>query len=103
MRHNACALCAMSRDLMVMVFSVRPTGSNHSVDDRAGDPAEHPDRAESQSRQRLARELFTALDEFTARRLRAEFVRLVKENGKTAVFITHSISEALEIGDVLAV
>jgi len=26
-------------------------------------------------------------------RLRAEFARLVKENGKTAVFITHSISE----------
>ena len=33
----------------------------------------------------------------------AEFVRLVKENGKTAVFITHSISEALEIGDRIVV
>ena len=30
-------------------------------------------------------------------------VRLVKENGKTAVFITHSISEALEIGDRIIV
>jgi NitT/TauT family transport system ATP-binding protein len=30
-------------------------------------------------------------------------VRLVKENGKTAVFITHSISEALEIGDRIVV
>jgi NitT/TauT family transport system ATP-binding protein len=35
--------------------------------------------------------------------LRAEFVRLVKENDKTAVFITHSISEALEIGDRIVV
>ena len=32
-----------------------------------------------------------------------EFVRLVKENGKTAVFITHSINEALEIGDRIVV
>ena len=46
---------------------------------------------------------FSALDESTAGRLRAEFVRLVKENGKTAVFITHSISEALEIGDRIVV
>ena len=30
-------------------------------------------------------------------------MRLVKENGKTAVFITHSISEALEIGDRIVV
>jgi NitT/TauT family transport system ATP-binding protein len=60
-------------------------------------------RAESQSRQRLAREPFSALDESTAGRLCAEFVRLVKESGKTAVFITHSISEALEIGDRIVV
>ena len=39
----------------------------------------------------------------TAGQLRAEFVRLVKENGKTAIFITHSISEALEIGDRIVV
>ena len=51
----------------------------------------------------LCDEPFSALDEFTAGRLRAEFVRLVKENGKTAVFITHSISEALEIGDRIVV
>jgi NitT/TauT family transport system ATP-binding protein len=51
----------------------------------------------------LCDEPFSALDEATASRLRAEFVRLVKENGKTAVFITHSISEALEIGDRIVV
>jgi NitT/TauT family transport system ATP-binding protein len=51
----------------------------------------------------LCDEPFSALDEATAARLRAEFVRLVKENGKTAVFITHSISEALEIGDRIVV
>ncbi len=47
----------------------------------------------------LCDEPFSALDEMTGRTLRAEFARLVKENGKTAVFITHSINEALEIGD----
>ena len=47
----------------------------------------------------LCDEPFSSLDEMTARDLRAEFVRLVRQNGKTAVFITHHISEALEIGD----
>jgi NitT/TauT family transport system ATP-binding protein len=51
----------------------------------------------------LCDEPFSALDESTAGRLRAEFTKLVKENGKTAVFITHSISEALEIGDRIVV
>src|SRR6201989_710841 len=51
----------------------------------------------------LCDEPFSALDESTAGRLRSKFVRLVKENGKTAVFITHSISEALEIGDRIVV
>jgi NitT/TauT family transport system ATP-binding protein len=51
----------------------------------------------------LCDEPFSALDESTAGRLRAEFVKLVRENGKTAVFITHSISEALEIGDRIVV
>jgi NitT/TauT family transport system ATP-binding protein len=51
----------------------------------------------------LCDEPFSALDESTAARLRAEFTKLVKENGKTAVFITHSISEALEIGDRIVV
>jgi NitT/TauT family transport system ATP-binding protein len=47
----------------------------------------------------LCDEPFSALDEMTARELRSEFIRLVRQNGKTAVFITHSISEALEVGD----
>ncbi|WP_342726319.1 ABC transporter ATP-binding protein [Bradyrhizobium sp. B097] len=51
----------------------------------------------------LCDEPFSALDEMTGRKLRAEFVRLVKDNGKTAVFITHSISEALAIGDRIVV
>jgi NitT/TauT family transport system ATP-binding protein len=51
----------------------------------------------------LCDEPFSALDEITGRSLRTEFVKLVKENGKTAVFITHSISEALEIGDRIVV
>ncbi len=51
----------------------------------------------------LCDEPFSALDEMTGRTLRTEFARLVKENGKTAVFITHSINEALEIGDRIVV
>jgi len=47
----------------------------------------------------LCDEPFSSLDELTARELRAEFVRLVRQNGKTAVFITHQIREAMEIGD----
>ncbi|MDB5568884.1 MAG: transporter ATP-binding protein [Hyphomicrobiales bacterium] len=46
----------------------------------------------------LCDEPFSALDEMTGNRLRAEFSELVRENGKTAVFITHSIHEALQIG-----
>ena len=47
----------------------------------------------------LCDEPFSSLDEMTARDLRAEFVRLVRQNSKTAVFITHQINEAMEIGD----
>ena len=47
----------------------------------------------------LCDEPFSSLDEITGQRLREEFVRLVRENRKTAVFITHSINEALQIGD----
>jgi NitT/TauT family transport system ATP-binding protein len=51
----------------------------------------------------LCDEPFAALDEMTARDLRAEFVRLVQQNRKTAVFVTHHIDEALEIGDRILV
>src|SRR6478752_5525921 len=51
----------------------------------------------------LCDEPFSALDEMTARDLRAEFVRLVRQNQKTAVFITHHINEAMEIGDRILV
>jgi NitT/TauT family transport system ATP-binding protein len=51
----------------------------------------------------LCDEPFSALDEHTAQRLRQEFAELVRETGRTAVFITHSIGEALEIGTRLVV
>jgi NitT/TauT family transport system ATP-binding protein len=47
----------------------------------------------------LCDEPFSSLDEMTARDLRAEFVRLVRQNQKTAIFITHQLNEAMEIGD----
>ena len=51
----------------------------------------------------LCDEPFSSLDEMTARDLRGEFVRLVKQNGKTAVFITHHINEAMDVGDRIMV
>jgi NitT/TauT family transport system ATP-binding protein len=51
----------------------------------------------------LCDEPFSALDEITAQRLREEFVKLVRQNRKTAVFITHSINEALQVGDRIVV
>jgi NitT/TauT family transport system ATP-binding protein len=51
----------------------------------------------------LCDEPFSSLDEMTARDLRAEFVRLVQQNQKTAVFITHHIDEAMQIGDRILV
>ena len=51
----------------------------------------------------LCDEPFSALDEITANRLREEFARLVRANNKTAVFITHSINEALQIGNRIVV
>jgi len=51
----------------------------------------------------LCDEPFYSLDEITGQRLREEFANLVRQNGKTAVFITHSINEALQIGDRVVV
>lgn len=47
----------------------------------------------------LCDESFSALDELTADQLREEFVKLVREEGKTGVFITHSIEEAITMGE----
>jgi len=47
----------------------------------------------------LCDESFSALDEITAKNLRAEFVELVRSGGKTGVVITHNIAEALSLGD----
>lgn len=47
----------------------------------------------------LCDESFSALDEVTSVALREEFVALVRDNNKTGVVITHSINEALTIGD----
>jgi NitT/TauT family transport system ATP-binding protein len=46
----------------------------------------------------LCDEPFSALDEVTANGLRAEFLDLVRETGATGIFITHSITEALQLG-----
>ena len=43
----------------------------------------------------LADEPFSALDEITARKLRQEFVRIWRATGRTIVFVTHSIREAV--------
>ena len=51
----------------------------------------------------LCDEPFSSLDEMTARGLRQEFLKLVKQNGKTAVFITHHINEAMDVGDRILV
>lgn len=51
----------------------------------------------------LCDESFSALDEITAGRLRQEFASLVRDNGKTGVVITHSIPEAIDVGDRIMV
>ena len=51
----------------------------------------------------LCDEPFSALDELTSESLRGEFVKLVRENRKTSIFITHSIDEALQLGSRILV
>ena len=47
----------------------------------------------------VADEAFGHLDEVTAETLRRDFKRIVAETGKTVVFITHSIEEAITIAN----
>ena len=51
----------------------------------------------------LCDEPFAALDAMTRQILQQELLKLVEATGKTVVFITHSIDEALLLGDRVAV
>ena len=51
----------------------------------------------------LCDEPFSALDAITAGRLREEFVELVRKEHLTSLFITHSLEEALTVGDRIVV
>ena len=48
-------------------------------------------------------EPFSALDPLIRRQLQDEFRQLAKELGKSAVFITHDLDEAMRIGDRIAI
>src|SRR3954447_11918500 len=85
------------------------------------DPARHRDRYPHQlsggQRQRvgvaralaadppvlLMDEPFGAVDPVARDRLQAEFLRLQEQVGKTVVFVTHDIDEAIRLGDRIAV
>ncbi|MFC5566665.1 quaternary amine ABC transporter ATP-binding protein [Rubellimicrobium aerolatum] len=51
----------------------------------------------------LMDEPFSALDPLIRRQLQDEFRSLTKELGKSAVFITHDLDEAIRIGDRIAI
>jgi osmoprotectant transport system ATP-binding protein len=51
----------------------------------------------------LMDEPFGAIDPITRTRLQEEFRRLQRELGKTVIFVTHDIDEALKLGDQIAV
>lgn len=51
----------------------------------------------------LADEAFGHLDEVTAAALRATFLELARTGGSTAVFVTHQLEEAIEMGDRILV
>jgi len=51
----------------------------------------------------LADEAFGHLDEVTGGKLREDFRRLAKEGGKTVLHVTHSIDEAIALGDRILV
>ena len=51
----------------------------------------------------LMDEPFGAIDPITRSRLQEEFRRLQPDLGKTVIFVTHDIDEALKLGDQIAV
>jgi ABC-type nitrate/sulfonate/bicarbonate transport system ATPase subunit len=51
----------------------------------------------------LMDEPFSALDVHTRRRMRMEIIEIWKKTGKTIVFVTHEIDEALELADRIVV
>jgi NitT/TauT family transport system ATP-binding protein len=51
----------------------------------------------------LMDEPFAALDAITRAALQVELIRIWKETGKTIVFVTHNIEEAVVLGDRIAV
>ncbi len=51
----------------------------------------------------LADEPFAAIDAMTREAMQAELERVVQETGQTVVFITHSIDEAIMLGDRVVV
>ncbi|WP_093169691.1 quaternary amine ABC transporter ATP-binding protein [Sinosporangium album] len=83
----------------------------------AGHAASYPDQLSGGMQQRvgLARALavdpqvmlfdepFSALDPLIRRDMQAEVVRLHREVGKTMLFITHDLSEALKLGERIAI
>src|SRR5262249_61042895 len=61
-----------------------------------------PPRA-SAPRMGLRDEPFSALDPNTRRRMRSEIIEIWQRTGKTIVFVTHEIDEALELADHIVV
>ncbi len=51
----------------------------------------------------LMDEPFSSLDELTARKMRAELIRIWRETGKTIIFVTHDIFEAVYLSRRLLV
>jgi osmoprotectant transport system ATP-binding protein len=51
----------------------------------------------------LMDEPFGAVDPLTRERLQAEFARIQRELGKTVIFVTHDIDEAIRLADRLAI
>ena len=51
----------------------------------------------------VADEAFSHLDELTARDLRRDTLQLVRETKKTTIFVTHSVDEAVTLGDRILV